>query len=73
MTDRRGMSRMTVTLLSGAVLGVGDRCLALIYQRWRRAIVCEIAQGTGVERAWVNLSNGEKFGPISRYYLRSAA
>jgi hypothetical protein len=66
-------NRAEITLLDGTVLRLGDECR--VQQRphgqWRVAHVVEIAQGTGVDRAFVELRNGVKIGPISRYRLRS--
>lgn len=68
MTERTG-----ITLLDGTMLRVGDECRVQMkpHGAWRVCHVAEIAQGTGVDRAFVVLKSGIKIGPVSRYKLRS--
>lgn len=58
----------TVTLHDGTVLRVGDKCLAEIGGRVRVGIITEIAQGTGIYRAWVRVGKRTP-QPIPRYRM----
>ncbi len=66
--------RMTITLLDGTILSVGDWCLALSgsrgigRSRWRRANITSIAQGTGVERVYVAIQGKSRL--VGRYNLK---
>ena len=66
--------RTSVTLTDGTELKVGDRCRAKIGSRWRAAVVTEIMQGSGVDRAFVRLAarSGAEPKPLSRYSLRQS-
>ena len=70
-----------ITLPNGDVLSLGDQCRALVDsdnpskwtggRRWRKAIIVEILKGGGVDRAVVEVKNGNRFF-VGRYNLEKA-
>jgi hypothetical protein len=62
-------ARTTITTHYGTTFAVGDPVLALVRRRWRRGNIYEIAQGTGIERAFVTFEGGLQRW-VSRYDLR---
>lgn len=64
--------RNTITLQNGDTLRVGQFGQALVNSRWYRAKVLQIMQGTGVERAMVEITRNGKDRRIivGRYNLK---
>lgn len=60
--------RTEIHLLDGHTLHIGQWCRSLHQSRWRRAKVRGIIQGTGVERAIIEIDGKRRI--LGRYSLK---